>query len=151
MMIFILFFFSSRRRHTRCALVTGVQTCALPIYRTHPDDAGEVLVWATDQAERTGLVVREAKMSLELHPPLSYDKGSAVEELVAGLDAACFMGDDVGDLPAFAALDRLAERGVATLKVAVTTSESVKAMVESADLLVDGPQGALALLHDLLP
>src|SRR3546814_6855626 len=27
-----VFFFSSRRRHTRCALVTGVQTCALPIY-----------------------------------------------------------------------------------------------------------------------
>src|SRR3546814_338747 len=33
-----LFFFSSRRRHTRCALVTGVQTCALPIY-----DAGDPL------------------------------------------------------------------------------------------------------------
>src|SRR3546814_8437158 len=29
--IFLCFFFSSRRRHTRCALVTGVQTCALPI------------------------------------------------------------------------------------------------------------------------
>src|SRR3546814_3443240 len=29
--IFLIFFFSSRRRHTRCALVTGVQTCALPI------------------------------------------------------------------------------------------------------------------------
>src|SRR3546814_6615184 len=28
------FFFSSRRRHTRCALVTGVQTCALPIFAT---------------------------------------------------------------------------------------------------------------------
>src|SRR3546814_5042258 len=28
---YCLFFFSSRRRHTRCALVTGVQTCALPI------------------------------------------------------------------------------------------------------------------------
>src|SRR3546814_15460564 len=28
----VFFFFSSRRRHTRCALVTGVQTCALPIY-----------------------------------------------------------------------------------------------------------------------
>src|SRR3546814_5217225 len=27
-----VYFFSSRRRHTRCALVTGVQTCALPIY-----------------------------------------------------------------------------------------------------------------------
>src|SRR3546814_2697062 len=29
----LFFFFSSRRRHTRCALVTGVQTCALPICR----------------------------------------------------------------------------------------------------------------------
>src|SRR3546814_3583042 len=28
----VYFFFSSRRRHTRCALVTGVQTCALPIF-----------------------------------------------------------------------------------------------------------------------
>src|SRR3546814_6473877 len=31
MMCVVVFFFSSRRRHTRCALVTGVQTCALPI------------------------------------------------------------------------------------------------------------------------
>src|SRR3546814_9124930 len=32
-----MFFFSSRRRHTRCALVTGVQTCALPIF----EEAGD--------------------------------------------------------------------------------------------------------------
>src|SRR3546814_1373018 len=32
----IIFFCSSRRRHTRCALVTGVQTCALPISSWHP-------------------------------------------------------------------------------------------------------------------
>src|SRR3546814_18018255 len=33
----VFFFFSSRRRHTRCALVTGVQTCALPICTaSHP-------------------------------------------------------------------------------------------------------------------
>src|SRR3546814_5777549 len=42
--LFVFFFFSSRRRHTRCALVTGVQTCALPIslsLRTRRDpDAG---------------------------------------------------------------------------------------------------------------
>src|SRR3546814_2035920 len=35
----MLFFFSSRRRHTRCALVTGVQTCALPIYVAPAADA----------------------------------------------------------------------------------------------------------------
>src|SRR3546814_9797552 len=32
-LLLFIFFFSSRRRHTRCALVTGVQTCALPISR----------------------------------------------------------------------------------------------------------------------
>src|SRR3546814_5296194 len=34
----VVFFFSSRRRHTRCALVTGVQTCALPITEEPPRD-----------------------------------------------------------------------------------------------------------------
>src|SRR3546814_2006757 len=34
--LYIFFFFSSRRRHTRCALVTGVQTCALPISAQRP-------------------------------------------------------------------------------------------------------------------
>src|SRR3546814_4778169 len=34
--VMCVFFFSSRRRHTRCALVTGVQTCALPISASPP-------------------------------------------------------------------------------------------------------------------
>src|SRR3546814_2160776 len=37
------FFFSSRRRHTRCALVTGVQTCALPISRVVHGEPSELL------------------------------------------------------------------------------------------------------------
>src|SRR3546814_1436671 len=36
-----MFFFTSRRRHTRCALVTGVQTCALPIY----SHIGQTNIW----------------------------------------------------------------------------------------------------------
>src|SRR3546814_1247910 len=36
MFAYVCFFFSSRRRHTRCALVTGVQTCALPISPIRP-------------------------------------------------------------------------------------------------------------------
>src|SRR3546814_3968548 len=35
--VMLYFFFSSRRRHTRCALVTGVQTCALPIFGAETD------------------------------------------------------------------------------------------------------------------
>src|SRR3546814_10135026 len=38
---FIILLFSSRRRHTRCALVTGVQTCALPIWGGVGPDGGE--------------------------------------------------------------------------------------------------------------
>src|SRR3546814_19586132 len=38
--MFVFFFFSSRRRHTRCALVTGVQTCALPIAVTSSTATG---------------------------------------------------------------------------------------------------------------
>src|SRR3546814_3076455 len=42
--MFMVFFFSSRRRHTSCALVTGVQTCALPIYiDAIRDDAGAIV------------------------------------------------------------------------------------------------------------
>src|SRR3546814_19385306 len=37
MTVLSFFFFSSRRRHTRCALVTGVQTCALPIFQSVAD------------------------------------------------------------------------------------------------------------------
>src|SRR3546814_12555045 len=46
MVIVGYFFFSSRRRHTRCALVTGVQTCALPIFS--PADSG---LWNDAQVE----------------------------------------------------------------------------------------------------
>src|SRR3546814_3291920 len=42
----VLCFFSSRRRHTRCALVTGVQTCALPIWLTIVYFPIAHMVWA---------------------------------------------------------------------------------------------------------
>src|SRR3546814_8528381 len=47
-----VFFFSSRRRHTRCALVTGVQTCALPIFHRPSPSAA---YWGDVEALRTVL------------------------------------------------------------------------------------------------
>src|SRR3546814_4616440 len=57
--ILCFFFFSSRRRHTRCALVTGVQTCALPISRLpgHPAPARLLeRILRVDQAGEYGAV-----------------------------------------------------------------------------------------------
>src|SRR3546814_19071316 len=42
-MAMVFYLFSSRRRHTRCALVAGVQTCALPIYLPKPFDLKELV------------------------------------------------------------------------------------------------------------
>src|SRR3546814_8482981 len=52
----MFFFFSSRRRHTRCALVTGVQTCALLISAARPGSAAAV------RALPTPLVAFSAEM-----------------------------------------------------------------------------------------
>jgi trehalose 6-phosphate phosphatase len=120
--------------------------------RRAPQWASWVEQWAAAAAHRSGLVVHPAKMSLELVPPVATDKGVVVADLAAGrvgLAAVCFIGDDVGDLPAFDALDRLAATGVLTLAVAVLSAESPPALLARADLVVNGPAGALALLHDL--
>src|SRR3546814_10740288 len=47
----IVFFFSSRRRHTRCALVTGVQPCALPILNSGIYVCSRVLVALAEKGE----------------------------------------------------------------------------------------------------
>src|SRR3546814_5247813 len=51
--VYLCFFFSSRRRHTRCALVTGVQTCALPIFiGLQTPDEGEIHVFGESMIGR---------------------------------------------------------------------------------------------------
>src|SRR3546814_18025453 len=70
-------FFSSRRRHTRCALVTGVQTCALPICGNHQHQtlAGrlEVLELTTPIEILAG---REAHLPVDRLPRISNDTGN---------------------------------------------------------------------------
>jgi trehalose 6-phosphate phosphatase len=115
-------------------------------WRTTAHNEQAVTSLADRLALEHGLVVHPARMSVELRPPVSRDKGSAVRELTSGYDAACFLGDDLGDLPAYDALDELAAAGATTLKVVASGSEVPPELLRRADLRVDGPHGALALL-----
>lgn len=118
-------------------------------YRTRPDLAAAVEHWARQQASASGLELRPAKMSVELHPPLPADKGTALEMLADGLGAVCFAGDDRGDLPAYDALDRLASRGIHTLRLAVAGGEAPAELIARADVVLDGPPAVLAYLRRL--
>ena len=120
-------------------------------YRTAPACGPWVRDWAEAAAERSGLLVHPARMSDELVPPIPVDKGRVVRDLSVGLDAVCFFGDDLGDLPALVALDELRDEGMTTLKVVARSDETAPVLLDSADLVVDGPEGALAVLKRLLP
>ncbi len=60
-----------------------------------------------------------------------------------------YAGDDHADLDAFAALDRLAERGTLAVRVAVRGRETPPELEEAADLVVDEPRGLVELLRQL--
>jgi trehalose 6-phosphate phosphatase len=90
-------------------------------------------------------------MVVELVPAGRPLKEGAVERIVADerLDAVLYAGDDTADLRAFEALDRLAERGVRTVKVAVHGRETPSELSDAADVVVDGPAGLVTLLRGL--
>lgn len=118
--------------------------------RRHPELGDQAAAWAAAVGGAAGLDLRPAKHSIELHPPVAVDKGTVVDDLVEGLVAACYVGDDAGDLPAFAALDRFAAAGGVAVRVGVTSDEAPAAILDAADLVVEGPEGALEFLRSLL-
>lgn len=118
-------------------------------YRNAPALAGEVVARADALAADSGLQVRPARMSVELHPPIATDKGTTLLGLAGEAAAACFLGDDRGDLAAFAALDDLAARGASAARIAVRSTEAPEELLARADLVLDGPAGAVDLLRRL--
>ncbi len=116
-------------------------------YRTAPERAGWAGQFASEQAKVRGVIAHPGKMSVELRPPIATDKGTVVAELSSGLAAVCFIGDDEGDMPAFAQLSSLRASGIVTLAVAVAGDETPSQLVAAADLSVDGPDGAVRFLE----
>jgi len=85
-------------------------------------------------------------MVIEPRPP-GMDKGTALTALVTerGADSVMFCGDDLGDLPAFAAVRALRAEGIRGCAVASASPESLQ-VAAVADLAVPGPEGIVALL-----
>ncbi|HUB71429.1 MAG TPA: trehalose-phosphatase [Acidimicrobiales bacterium] len=117
--------------------------------RRHPEVFPWALEWASARAGSTGLVAQAGRLSVELLPPVPIDKGTVVAQLSEDLEAVCYLGDDTGDLPAFAALRRMRARGKHTVSVGVSSPEQPAGLAGAVDILVDGPPGALALLEGL--
>ncbi len=141
---------AAARRQAPAGVGVEGKGAALAIHwRRAPGAGGWAQEFARDWARRTGLVLQPGRRALELRPPLPIDKGQVVERVAGGCTAACFAGDDAGDLSAFAALDRLARRGLGVVRVAVADEESPPELVAAADVVVDGPFEALALLDRL--
>jgi trehalose 6-phosphate phosphatase len=118
-------------------------------FRENPALEGWAEQFALRQAASTGLTAHRGKMSWELRPPTPTDKGTVIDELSSELTWVCFVGDDAGDLPAFAALRRLGATGVQTLAVAVAGSETPPELLAEADWVVAGPEGVMKLLEAL--
>jgi trehalose-phosphatase len=97
-------------------------------------------------AERHGLIVEPGRLVLELRPP-GMDKGIALRAIVAerGARSVLYAGDDLGDLPAFDAVEALRAEGIPGVKVCSGSTE-VTAVAERADLIVDGPAGVVEFL-----
>lgn len=119
--------------------------------RTAVDEEDWARTWADQAAAASGLVVHEGRMSFELRPPVALDKGTAVRSLVEGMEVACFLGDDVGDLPAFDALaEHAAATGAVVARIGVRSNEAPSELLDASDFVVEGPEGSLALLRRLL-
>jgi trehalose 6-phosphate phosphatase len=105
------------------------------------------------EAEEAGLATHWGRKVLELRPPVEFDKGLALRELVElyGARVALFGGDDVTDLDAFDALEALVEEGAleSAVRVGVNSDEGPAAIVERADIVVDGVPGFAGVLAAL--
>jgi trehalose 6-phosphate phosphatase len=130
-----------------------------PIVALHWRGAADI-AGAQDLAERIGaaavehgLVLHRGRMVLELRPSDDVDKGTAIESLLYGTEAAValYAGDDRTDLDAFEALDRLEASGrlAAAVRIGVASPEGPSEITARADLTVEGPGELIPVLAAL--
>ena len=124
----------------------GVHTRELADPGAAFDQLGEPL---RELAGRYDLKLEPGKNVWEIRAQ-GIDKGDALRAIVAetGVRTIIFAGDDLGDLPAFRAVERFRDEGIPGLLVCSASHEE-DALAELADLVVDGPSGVAEWLDRL--
>ena len=115
--------------------------------RTAADPAGALAALTpavTSLAAGAGLDVHPGRDVLEIRLP-GLDKAGALRRLARPGDVTLYLGDDLGDIPAFTEIARLRAEGERAYGVAVLSS-GVAAVAEVADVAVDGPAEVVRLL-----
>jgi trehalose 6-phosphate phosphatase len=124
---------------------------SLVVHARKAHDPAAALAELTDPVialgHELGFEVHPGSDVLELRLP-GFDKAGALARLVEGRRAALYIGDDLGDLPAFAEIRRLRDAGLRAYSVGVRSS-GVAAIADAADAFVDGPEDAVELLRAL--
>lgn len=108
-----------------------------------------------EKAQDAGLRTHWGRKVLEVRPPVKMDKGQGIRNFLdragEGIESALYVGDDSTDMDAFRALGELVEEGrlVRSVRVGVSSDEGPSAIVENADVVVDGTDGVSDLLSVL--
>jgi trehalose 6-phosphate phosphatase len=121
--------------------------------RNAPDPVGvqqQLAVPLAELAVRTGLELHPGRFVLELRPAGFDKRGGLLALAEPRPSAVLFAGDDIGDAPAFDAVEELRQQGVPGLTVFSDSAEGPAALRERADLVVDGPAGVVELLDELV-
>jgi trehalose 6-phosphate phosphatase len=124
-------------------------------WRGAPDEeaARTFLEGVATEAESAGFITHWGRKVLEVRPPVPIDKGRAARELLrrTPVRAALFGGDDATDLDVYDVLGDLRSDGQLdhAICVGVRSTEGPPAIVERADVVVDGTQGFVQVLEVL--
>jgi trehalose 6-phosphate phosphatase len=114
-----------------------------------PGVRDSLVVPLTELAIELGLVVELGREVIELRAG-GWDKGRVLDELVRelGVRHVVFAGDDLGDVAAFDAVDRMRRSGIGGLLVC-SASDEQPVLADRADVVLDGPDGVAAWLTGL--
>lgn len=124
-------------------------------YRLCPDQEQArrtILSLLKEPARQVNMRLSEGKKVVEIKPLLALDKGQSLRRFVEqfGLRGVVFAGDDRTDLDAVMEVARLRKDGIAALSIVVQHADTLPALLENADIVVQEVDGMADLLRKLV-